>query len=93
MEIYQLKLAGLVAGAIVVVGVIGVLTFTPLGRLNTIGGTSADVGDVATGNVVVVAKDNYQEILAQLKSYANADEATRSTIIQEVIHSLENWQS
>lgn len=92
METHQLKLAGLVAGAIIVVGVISVLTFTPAGRLNTIRGTSADVGDVATGNVVVMAKDDYQKILTQLRDYANADETTRSAIIQEVIHSLESWQ-
>ncbi|MFH0912586.1 MAG: hypothetical protein V1807_02940 [Patescibacteria group bacterium] len=87
----QIKIASLVAGAIVVVGVIGVLAFTPAGQLRTIGGTSADVGDIVAGNVIVVSQADYQLLLAELQSYAEADETTRSTIIQEAIRVLSGW--
>lgn len=89
MEAHHLKICGMVAGVVVVVGVIGLLTLTPAGRLRTIGGTSADIGDVATGNVVVISRADYQQMLDQLKGYADADETTRTVIIQGVIHSLE----
>lgn len=89
MEAQQLKIAGMVAGVVVVIGVIGLLALTDAGRLRTIGGTSADVGDIATGKVVVISKADYQQMLDQLKSYATADETTRTAIIQGVIHSLE----
>lgn len=92
MQSHKLKLAGLVAGMIVVVGVIGILTFTPAKGLNTIGGTSADIGDIATGNVIVISTADYQQLLDKLIQSTQADETTRLTIIQGVIHNLENWR-
>jgi len=85
----KLKLAGFIAGLIIVVGIVSLLTLTPAGRLKTIGGTSADVGDIASGQIILISRSQYQDLLDKLRSYANADETTRSAIIQEAIHTLE----
>jgi len=95
MQDHRLKIAGLLAGVVVIVGVIGILTLTPASRIKTITGTSADIGDLvdlAAGDSVIIPSVKYQELIDQLKQLVEADDATRTTIIQGVIQNLESWR-
>lgn len=92
MQDNRIKLAGLVAGVLVVVGVISLLTLTPAGRVTITNGVSADIGSVATGNVVVISDTDYQKLLDRLNQSIQVDETTRLTIIQEAISTVNSWK-
>ena len=90
MQTHQLKLAGLVAGVIVVVGILSLLVFSPTG----VGGISAYRGEKQPpAGYAWITKSLWQEALAKLKSYSQVDETTREQIIQEVIQILESAQA
>ena len=89
MQKHQLKLAGLVAGVIVVVGVISLLVFAPSG----ISGISADIGEkYSLEGYARITKPAWQEAVTKLKSYPEADNTTREHIMQEVLQVLESAQ-
>lgn len=90
MQSHQLKLAGLVAGVIVVVGILSLLVFAPAG----IGGISAYIGEKQPpAGYAWITKSDWQEALAKLKSYPQANETTREQIIQEVFQILDSAQA
>lgn len=91
MQDNRIKLAGLVAGVLVVVGIISLLTFTPAG-VDITKGVSADIRDVATGNVKVISTEDYQQLLDNLNLAIQADETTRLAIIQDTISAVNNWE-
>ncbi|MFA5967034.1 MAG: hypothetical protein WC805_00755 [Patescibacteria group bacterium] len=89
MHQHQLKLAGLVAGVIVVVGVLSILVFTPDG----ISGISADIGEKPSlEGYALISKPVWEDAVIKLKSYQEADNNTREQIIQEVLQVLESAQ-
>lgn len=88
MESHQLKLAGLVAGVIVVGGILSWLAFAPEG----IKGISASVGQQpsTSQDYAWIMRPDWQRALVLLRSYVESDNATRERIIQEVIQVLES---
>ena len=89
MQKHHLKSAGLVAGVIVIVGVLSLLVFTPAG----ISGISADIGQKASlEGYALIAQPAWQTAITKLKSYPEADNTTREQIMQEVLQVLESAQ-
>jgi len=90
MQAHQLKSAGLIAGVIVVVGVLSLLVFTPTG----ISGISADIGEkAAPEGYALISKPAWENAVAKLKSYPESDDTTREQIMQEVLQILESAQA
>ncbi|MEA1909813.1 MAG: hypothetical protein U9M89_02225 [Patescibacteria group bacterium] len=82
-----LKSAGMIATTIAVLGVLSWVAFTPDGDLRGVSGIRADEGDV-----LVLHEIEVENLIESLKQSVNADEATRTDIIQEAIETLENFQ-
>ncbi|OGB74574.1 hypothetical protein A2V68_03185 [candidate division Kazan bacterium RBG_13_50_9] len=82
----KLKIAGMVAAVIVVVGVT-----TLIAKSNFPGkGVSADLGDVAAGAVVVMGQETYDALLADLGQYfKETDQSSQDNIIKDVVKRLE----
>jgi hypothetical protein len=87
MQTHQLKIAGIIAGVVVVVGVISLLALLPAG----VQGISADV--LQPTGYALIPKTDWQTALDNLKLYPISDQATQSQIIQEVIQILESAQT
>lgn len=84
----NLKIAGLLAVAVVVVGATIMIASSSLGE-----GVSADLGDVAAGNVVVISQTDYQAVLDQLGNYfTTTDKTTQDNIVSDVVKILQDTQ-
>ena len=82
----NLKIAGLLAVAVVVVGATIIIASSSLGE-----GVSADLGDVAAGEVVLMPQDDYQMALEKLGDYFMAtDKTTQDNIISDVVKILQD---
>jgi len=82
----SLKIAGLLAVAVAVTGATLLIS-----RGTLPGGVSADLGDIAAGEVVVISQTDYQAALDQLGDYfTTADKTTQDNIVLDVVKILEN---
>ena len=85
-----MKMAGMLAAAIVVVGGIVIVGNSSVGT--TVTGTSASATDVAAGNILIVSTGEYDDILDRLNGYfeEGIDQATKDTIVQESIDHIKS---
>lgn len=83
----KLKIAGMVAAIVVVVGITAMIATSKLPG----SGVSADIADVASGAVVVISQDTYNDILSELENYFEEgdDQTAQDNIIQDVVNTLE----
>lgn len=83
----DLKIAGLLAVAVVVVG--ATIIISRISLLDK--GVSADLGDIAAGEVVVISQTDYQMALDQLGDYfTTADKSAQDNIVSDVVKILES---
>lgn len=83
----NLKIAGLLAVAVVAIGAtVLVSNIAPKG-------VSADIKDIAAGEVVLIPQDDYQMALEKLGDYFTApDKTTQDNIISDVVKILQDVQ-
>jgi len=84
----NLNIAGLLAIALAVAGITILISYeTPKE------GVSADLGDLLTGEVVVMPQDDYQAVLDKLEDYfITTDKTSQDNIILDVVKVLESVQ-
>lgn len=89
----KLKVTGMVAAVIAVVGITFIIGKSSITSELT-KGVSADIGDIAAGEVVLIPTDDYNSVLAKLDEYfiRAGDEVTRDTLITEAVNILEGIQ-
>lgn len=85
-----MKIAGMLAAAIIVVGGIVIVGNSSVGT--SITGTSASATDVATGNILIVSTESYDDILDKLGEYFadDIDQATKDRIVQDSLQLLQS---
>lgn len=83
----KLKVSGMIAAVIAVVGVTFIIANSGIGG-GGLAGVSADVQDLATGAVVVMSRETYQDALARLNSYFDKDQAAQDKIVADVVKML-----
>lgn len=83
----KLKVSGMLAAVIVVVGTIAIISNSTLYDSS---GVSADVADLATGDAIIVPLSVHQEVIGDLNSYFELqdDKVAQDKIIQEVVNTL-----
>ena len=87
----KLKLSGMVVAVLVVVGVTAIIANSKFtGGLA--GGVSADLGDLATGKVVVLSQETYDTALAKLTDYfgQQGSQSTQDKIVADVVKMLQD---
>lgn len=87
----KLKMTGMVAAIIAVVGITVIIANSQVGLT---GGVSADVKDLATGNVTVMSKEDYDSVLVKLNEYSQeaGNRVAQDNLIAEVVNILKNVQ-
>ena len=87
----KLKTTGMVAAVIAVVGIIVIIGSSQVGLT---GGVSADVKDLAAGNVTVMSRDSYDSALAKLNEYFRqaGNKTAQDNLVGEVVNILQEVQ-
>jgi hypothetical protein len=87
----KLQVTGMVAAIIAVVGVTVIIANSSIDLTR---GVSADLGDLATGAVTVMSRDDYDAAVTKLNDYfAKAgDKTAQDNLVAEVVNILQNVQ-
>jgi len=87
----KLKVTGMVAAVIAVVGVTVIIANSSVSLTK---GVSADLGDLAAGNVTVMSRESYDAAVAKLNEYfvQSGDKTAQDNLVAEVVNILKDVQ-